>query len=670
MKNIFFLSLFFSAGLIAQNNYTIGIDLNSMDRSVNPKDDLVRFANGKWLDKTTIPATEFAWGSFSEIKERNETNLRNIILEVAADKKALPATDRKKLQDFYLSAMDSVKLNKDELKNLKGEMTAIDAIKTKAELFKLVARLHKTGVNCFFNFAIMADFKNSNLNRFYLGQTALGLPSRDFYLSENYEQIRTMYTDHMKRTFRLMKFYPESADAYAGRAYYVEKLLAKGCMNQVEMRDVQKQYNKMSVSDLKKIAPSVNITSYFAGLGIKAADTLIITQPEFFKNLSKMIDSVSIADWKLYFKWELVHEMQPYLSDDMVKENFSFYGKVLSGTTEMKPRWKFALASTDAALGDALGKIFVEKHFSAEAKKRVNTMVDNLIAAFKERVKSRPWMSESTKTAAMVKLDKIYRKLGFPDTWEDYSKMDIKPDAFVLNMIRVNKWRMMKMLEKIGKPVDKTKWGMSPPTVNAYYNPSTNEIAFPAGIMQPPFFDPAADDAFNYGMMGAVIGHELSHGFDDQGSQFDAEGNFITWWAKEDVEKFKGLTKGLVSQFSNYIAVDTFHVNGNLTLGENIADLGGLTMAYYAYKKSLNGKASDVREGFTGEQRFFISWAQGWKVKMRDEFMKQLVATNPHSPGYFRALGPPSNMQEFYDAFGIKEGDKMFREKNVRVEIW
>jgi putative endopeptidase len=336
----------------------------------------------------------------------------------------------------------------------------------------------------------------------------------------------------------------------------------------------------------------------------------------------------------------------------------------------MKPRWKRVTNSTDRALGDALGKMFVAKFFNLDAKKRVNIMVDNLIAAFKERIKTRVWMSESTKIAAISKLDKVYRKLGYPDKWEDYSKLRINQKSYVNNYMESNKWQMAKNLADMYKPVDKTKWGMTPPTVNAYYNPSTNEICFPAGIMQPPFFDPAADDAFNYGIMGAVIGHELSHGFDDQGSQFDGDGNFVTWWAKEDVDKFKKMTEGLVNQFDNYVAIDTFHVNGKLTLGENIADLGGLTMAYYAYKKSLNGKASDTKEGYTGEQRFFLSWAQGWKIKMRDASLKQLVATNPHSPGYFRAIGTPSNMQEFYDAFQVKEGDKMYRPKSLRVEIW
>lgn len=670
MKKLFSLLALASTCLVAQNNYTIGIDLSILDRSVDPRNDLARFANGKWYDATTIPASEVAWGSFSEIKERNEKNLYNILLGIQKDKTIKPGTDRKKLQDFWNSAMDSAAINKAGLTPLKAELAAIDAIKTKDDLFKVAGRLQKIGINCLFNFYVYIDQKDSKKNRPYLSQAGMGLPSRDFYLSPNYAAIQDAYQQHITRTFELMKYYPESAASYAGSAYAFEKELAEGCMGVEDMRNVEKQYNKMSYADVKKIAPKVKFDLYFTQLGIKAPDTFIVQQPDFYKNLSVMVDSVPLSSWKAYYKWFLVHELQPYLSDDHVKENFSFYGTMLTGQTEMKSRWKNAIAMTDAAIGEALGKIFVERHFNEEAKKRVNTMVDNLIAAFKERIQNRPWMSEATKKAAIAKLDKIYRKLGFPDKWEDYSKMAIKPGVLVNNIIAVNKWKVNDILSRLGKPVDKSKWGMTPPTVNAYYNPSTNEITFPAGIMQPPFFDPKADDAFNYGIMGAVIGHELSHGFDDAGSKFDGDGNFVTWWAPEDVEKFNQRTKYLVDQFNAYVAIDTFHVRGKLTLGENIADLGGLTMAYYAYKRSLNGKPSDVREGFTGEQRFFIAWAQGWRIKMRDAYLRQMVAVNPHSPGLFRAIGPPSNMPEFYEAFGVKEGDKMHRPAAVRAEIW
>jgi putative endopeptidase len=413
------------------------------------------------------------------------------------------------------------------------------------------------------------------------------------------------------------------------------------------------------------------LTNYFTTVGLlNLPAEIIVTQPDFFANLNTLIKSTSINDWKTYLKFCVMHESASYLNNDIVQENFNFYAKTLNGVKARKPRYKTSLNALDYALGEALGEAFVAKHFNADAKKRVNEMVDNLAAAFKDRIVSRNWMTDSTKKNAQDKLSKITRKLGYPDKWKDYSSLEIKNDAYVLNHFRVNQFNHKRMMADAGKPVDKSRWGMTPPTVNAYYNPTANEIAFPAGIMQIPFFDPTADDAFNYGIMGAIIGHELTHGFDDQGSQFDAKGNFVDWWTTEDKKNFEAKTKILVNQFNEYVAIDSTHVNGELTLGENIADLGGLTMAYYAYKKSLNGKASPQLDGYTGEQRFFLSWAQGWKTLMRPQALKQMVATNPHSPGNFRANGPLTNLTEFYEAFGIKEGNKMYRPKDSRAEIW
>ena len=467
-----------------------------------------------------------------------------------------------------------------------------------------------------------------------------------------------------------MKFSAADAQRFSKIAYRIEKELALCSMSNIELRNVEKQYNKLAFSQIRKIAPAIPFDAYFASLGIKNPDSIIVQQPDFYKRLSFLVDSIPLADWKIYMRWYFVHELQPYLSDDLVDENFNFYGKVLSGKTALQPRWKRAVALVDLAMGEALGKLFVERHFNQQAKQRVNVMVDNLIAAFKDRISSRQWMSESTKKAAILKLDMVVRKLGFPDEWKNYSAMKVTAAPLAKNIMEVYRWKMADMLSDLNKSPDKKKWGMSPPTVNAYYNPSTNEITFPAGIMQPPFFDPSADDAFNYGIMGAVIGHELTHGFDDEGSKFDGEGNFSAWWETKDVEKFESLTQPLVRQFNNYVAIDTFHVKGQLTLGENIADLGGLTMAYYAYKKSLGNKKSDIREGFSGEQRFFLAWAQGWRSKMRDNYLKQMVATNPHAPANFRASGPLSNMPEFHEAFQVKEGDAMFRAGIDRVEIW
>ncbi|MFN6038789.1 MAG: M13 family metallopeptidase [Bacteroidota bacterium] len=662
-----FVSAFMSLTVFSQNKYGVGIDLSIIDKKADPKQDFARYASGLWDDKANIPPTESSWGSFSEIRERNEKNLLKIIQEVSADKSAPEGSERKKIQDLWNSSMDSVSRNKNGIKPLKKEFDLIESIKTKDEFIQAVAKLNLIGVNSVLGFYIYIDFKNSNVNRPYLSQGGIALPSKDYYLSPNYAEIQNKYKEHISRTLKMVKVKSKNASS---TVYEIEKQLASASMSLIELRDVEKQYNKYSSAELTKICPSVNFNLYFKQMGMKTPDTIIVQQPEFYKRLSKLMDSIPMDSWKTYLKWTLIHEMQPYLSDDLVKEQFSFYGTVMTGQKEMRPRWRRSLSMVDAALGEALGKLFVEKHFNADAKRRVNEMVDNLVLAFKDRINNRPWMSEETKKVAVQKLDKVTRKLGYPDKWQDYSKMKISATDFVRNVIEVNIWKSEDMLADLNRAPDKTKWGMTPPTVNAYYNPSTNEITFPAGIMQPPFFDPNADDAFNYGIMGAVIGHELSHGFDDEGSNFDGDGNFKTWWAEEDVERFKVRTEKLVSQYDNYVAIDTFHVKGRLTLGENIADLGGLTMAYYAYKKSLQGKASEVRDGLTGEQRFFISWAQGWKTKMRDNYLKQMVATNPHSPARFRAMGPLTNMPEFYEAFGVKEGDKMYKSKEDRVEIW
>jgi putative endopeptidase len=418
------------------------------------------------------------------------------------------------------------------------------------------------------------------------------------------------------------------------------------------------------------MTPNINWEVYFGSIGIAMPENVIVSQPKFYEGLNTLINSVSVDEWKTFLKWNLLEASAPYLSSKFLNESFRFNGTVLAGKKEMKPRYKRAQASVDEALGEALGKLYVDKYFDANSKKRVNGMVDNLIAAYRERIESRDWMSAATKQQAQLKLDKLIKKLGFPDKWIDYSALTIDKESFWKNVSAARKFQYGRMLAKIGKPVDRMEWGMTPPTVNAYYNPSSNEIAFPAGIMQVPFFDVNADDAFNYGIMGSIIGHELTHGFDDQGSQFDADGNLKMWWTEEDYKNFEAKTNVIVQQFNRYVAIDTLHVNGELTQGENIADLGGLTMAYYAYKKSLNGQKSPVIAGFTGEQRFFLAWVQGWKTLARDAYLKQMIATNPHSPGNFRAVGPLSNMPEFYEAFDVKEGDKMFIPADKRVSIW
>jgi putative endopeptidase len=658
-------------GLNSQaQTYTSGLNLAHIDSSVSPKNDIYRFANGKWLATQQIPASDGSWGSFNEINERNVANLKSLLETVSKDTQAKPGSNNQKLRDFYLTGMDSAKTEKLGLTPIKADIATIDAIKTKEDLVRVSAILNKKGVGGMLGFYIYSDFKNSNENTCYLAQTGIGLPDKDFYFEPAYDGIKKEYEQHVKRMFECLGNYPESAEANAKTVMKIETELAKNSMNAVEQRDPQKQYNPFTIEELKKITAQINWDVYFKSIGIATPTVIVVNQPKFYEGLNSLMNSISINEWKVFLKWKLVAEAAPYLSSKFVNESFKFNGTILSGKKQMKPRYKRVQTATDEALGEALGQLYVEKYFNNASKVRVNTMVDNLIAAYRDRIDSRDWMSSETKASAHKKLDKTIKKLGFPDTWINYTALTIGTESYWKNVSSGKAFQYKRMLDKIGKPVDRMEWGMTPPTVNAYYNPTSNEIAFPAGIMQVPFFDPNADDAFNYGVMGSIIGHELTHGFDDQGSQFDADGNLKMWWTETDYKNFTDKTKLIIEQFNEYVAVDSLRVNGELTQGENIADLGGLTMAYYAYKKSLNGKASNVMDGFTGEQRFFLSWAQGWKVLMREAYLKQMVATNPHSPGNFRAVGPLSNMQEFYDAFGVKEGDGMYRPANKRVNIW
>lgn len=669
-KIILIASTILCVGNAMAQTLTPGINLSYIDSTVNPRNDIYKFANGKWLNTQKIPASDGGWGSFNEINERNVANLKALMAGLSKDTKAVAGSNNQKLRDFYLTAIDSVKADKDGIKPISGDLAAIDAIKTKDDLFKTTALLNKKGVDGMIGFYVYSDFKNSNANTCYLAQTGMGLPDKDFYFEPQYESVKKEYIEHIERMFECLGNYPESAKANAAIVMKIETELAKNAQNAVEQRDPQKQYNPFTQAELMKLTPNVNWNIYFTSIGIKTPENLVLNQPKYYEGLNTIINSVSIADWKVFLKWNLIETAAPYLSSKFVNEDFKFNGTVLAGKKEMKPRYKRVQGSTDEALGEALGKLYVEKYFDDKSKKRVNEMVDNLIAAYRVRIESRDWMSKETKAQAQLKLDKVIKKLGFPDKWIDYTSLTIDRESYWKNITAARKFQYKRMLDKIGKPVDRMEWGMTPPTVNAYYNPTSNEIAFPAGIMQVPFFDVKADDAFNYGVMGSIIGHELTHGFDDQGSQFDADGNLKMWWTDSDYKNFTDKTQLIIEQFNAFVAIDTLHVNGELTQGENIADLGGLTMAYYAYQKSLNGKKSPVMAGFTGEQRFFLAWVQGWKTLMRDASLKQMIATNPHSPGNFRAIGPLSNMQEFYDAFGVKEGDGMYRPAAKRVNIW
>lgn len=650
----------------------VAFEKANFDTTVKPGDDFYQYANGGWLKKGEIPASESRWGSFDMLNENIKNNLHIILEETAAKKDAASGSNEQKVGDFYSVAMDSVKLNADGILPLKEELAKIEAVKTPADIIAEIAHLHKNGSGSLFAAFVNQDAKKSDQLIVQLYQAGIGLPDRDYYTKSDADSksIQDAYVAHVAKMLMLSGENEKDANANAKTIMKLETELAKASKTRVEQRDPEANYHKMTVDELSKLSPSIDWKAYFAASGFASFTDLIVSQPDFIKAADKLVKSTPLAEMKSYLKWNLINGYADYLSDDFVVENFNFYGKTLNGAKEMKPRWKRALRETDLAMGEVLGQLYVAKHFSANAKKRINELVDNLMAAYKERLSQLDWMSAETKTKALEKLASIDRKLSFPDTWKDFSKLDVKRDSYVQNVMRAQEFAYNRNLNKLGKPVDRTEWLMSPQTVNAYYEPSKNEIVFPCGIMQFPFFDENADDAFNYGGIGAVIGHEITHGFDDEGSQFDAKGNLNNWFTEADKAKFKERTAGIVKQFNNYVAIDTMHVNGALTQGENIADLGGVSISYAALQKALAGKEREKIDGFTPEQRFFLNYAQVWRGLYRDEALKRQLQTNPHSPGKFRTLGPLSNFQPFYDAFGVKEGDKMFVADKDRVKIW
>jgi putative endopeptidase len=548
-----------------------------------------------------------------------------------------------------------------------------DSIRSNTDLIPLAARLHPLGARPLFGVYAYTDMKKSDEVAAYISQSGLGLPDCDYYLKTDKEskELQGKYVAHMEKMFMLCGSAESDAKKAAAAVMKIETSMAGASMNALAQRDIPAQYNKMSVEELCKTAPGIDFKAYLNAIGASGVKEIIVTQPKFMTRLSQMLKSVSTEDWKAYYKWKIMDAASVYLSDEICLQNHEFFGKTLGGAKELKPRWKRSLELADAYMGEALGEIYVEKHFSAESKKKINEMVDFMTEVYRERIKALDWMSDSTKTKALEKLNSIVRKLGYPDKWRDYSSLQVGTESFLKNAFNATAFEFRRNLNKLGKPVDKMEWGMSPPTVNAYYNPSMNEIVFPAGIMQPPFFDPAADDPCNYARIAVVIGHEITHGFDDQGAQFDAKGNLKNWWNNDDKTKFEARTKVVIDQFNEYVAIDSLHINGALTVGENVADLGGFSIAFAAMKKSLQGKAQPEKiDGFTPEQRFFIAGAQMWRSIYTPEAMKRQLLTNPHSPGEWRVTGPFSNMPEFYEAFGVKPENKMYRDEARRAKIW
>ena len=647
-----------------------GVSVADMDTTVNPCDDFYLYANGTWIKNNPVPETESRWGNFNVVRDNNNKILKEI-LEKSAASPGETGTSSQKVGDFYYCAMDSVKLANEGIEPLKPELEKINAISSTDELIKITALHHKRGIGSIFSSGIDQDIKQSDKYICYISQDGLNLPDRDYYFrkDEKSTTIRTKYVEHITNMFGFLGSSPEEARKNAELVLKIETQLAEVSMDRVQLRDIEIQYNKMTYQDFTKSYSTIKWDLYFSELGYNVEE-LVVTQPDFFKKINTMITSTSLADWKVYLTWQLLHAVDHTLSPEIEQESFNFYATTLSGTKKMKPRWERSLSAVNNTIGELLGQEFVKVAFSAENKKRVNEMVDNLVLSYESHIKNLDWMSDETKERAIHKLKSISRKLAYPDKWKDYSALEIKRDSYLANWFRVEEFDFTDNISRLGKEVDKTEWHMPPQTVNAYYNPLLNEIVFPAGIMQPPFFTPDADDAVNYGSMGAVIGHELTHGFDDMGNKFDAEGNMKEWWSQEDRNQFNSKANVVVEQFDAYEPLDSLFVNGKLTLGENIADLGGVAISYDSYQMSLKGKERRTIDGFTPEQRFFTSYAQVWRGNYTEESLRQLVLTNPHSPGNYRVLGPLSNIPQFYEAFNCESGTNMVRADSIRAVIW
>ncbi len=654
-----------------------GIDLANMDRSANPKEDFYQFANGGWIDTTDIPGDRGRWGSFDELREANDKTTLSILEGAAKNPKFLDGSDERKAIDFFSVGMDTALAERVGVKAVANWYTEIDNLKQKEELQSLIAKLQRSGYPLFFEVGAQGDLMNSDVNAMYVSAGGLGLPNKEYYTKtdDRSVEIREKYITHVARMLALTM--PEDGDFTdaAKGIMTLESTLAEASKSPIELRDIPALYNLRSVSELGDIAPIIDWKQYFIDLGLATLDTVIVTEPKFLGAMNNVIGLTDLAVIKSYMKWCVINRASPYMNEEVVNADFDFYSKELNGVSEQRDRWKRVLQNTNGALGEALGKVYVAETFPPEAKQMAEEMVGNLIEAFDARIKNLEWMSDSTKEQALKKLGSITVKIGYPNKWKDYSDLAVEASgesySYLKNVENASAWNFKRDMEKVGKPVDKEEWGMNPQTVNAYYNPLNNEIVFPAAILQPPFFNFNADPAVNYGGMGAVIGHEISHGFDDQGSRFDSEGNMVNWWSATDKDQFDARATQLVAQYDGYEALDSVFVQGKLTLGENIGDLGGLNAAYDGLQIHFQkkGRTPDI-DGLTAEQRFFISWATIWRTKYRDETLRTQILTDPHSPGQYRAIGPLVNMESFFKAFDIKEGDPIFKPEAERVKIW
>lgn len=647
-----------------------GIDQQYLDQNGSANNDFYDYVNGKWLKQSEIPADKARWGAFNELHELSTNQLHRIVEDLTAQKWAAGSVEQK-IASLYASFMDEKAIEAKGIQSLQPELARVDALQSKQGFAQLMGHFSRIGVRTPFDISIGQDMKRSDVMVAGLVQRRLGLPDRDYYLKDDqkFVETRAKYLQHIERMLQLSG--DQQAAQHAKEILTLETELAKIQWSNVQNRDLSKRYNIYKTKDLKKLTSTFDWNTYLSSVGVKdKIQTIQVNQLSYFQSLDPVIDRTPLNVWKAYFKWNLISSFAPYLNKAFVDESFAFYGKTLRDVAEQEVRWKRGVQTVNGVLGDGLGKIYVEKHFSADKKQRMDALVQNLIQAYDQSISQLDWMSPETKVQAKKKLSSLSIKVGYPKKWRDYSALEIKDGDLIGNVIRASEFEHQDDLDKLGKPVDRDEWFMTPQTVNAYYNPSSNEIVFPAAILQPPFFNIDADDAVNYGGIGSVIGHEISHGFDDQGSQFDELGNMRNWWTAQDHKRFKAKTQALVAQYNAYEPIAGYHVNGELTLGENIADNSGLSIAYKAYQISLAGKTAPVIEGRTGEQRFYMGWAQVWRAKTREAQAIVYLKTDPHSPDKVRANGALVNQAPFYDAFKIKEGDKMYLSPEKRVSIW
>ncbi|MGV3504946.1 MAG: M13 family metallopeptidase [Adhaeribacter sp.] len=648
------------------------LDPANMNLQIRPGDDFYRYANGTWMQNNPVPAKETRWGSFNVLRDFNIRAVKSLVTSAAANIQAGAGTPEKRVGDFFAAAMDSQAVEKAGYKPIKADLKKAAAVKNTAAVLQQAAAMRTAGIaSPLFGFYVGQDRKQPSRMVPQLSQGGTTLPDRDYYLKSDARslKIQQAYKTYVSTLFALTGVKPEKARQQAEAVFGLEKQMAAAQMSRVEMRDPYKTYNKYALADLGQATGNIPWQSLLAAMQVSGQDTVLVNSPQYFAALPKLLQQGSLADWRAYLQWNVLKNAAPYLSKPFVDAHFA-YTQALTGQKVPTPRWQRMASLTDNSLGELLGQLYVARYFKPEAKARMETLIANLVKAYEIRIRKLDWMSAQTKEKALAKLHAFRPKIAYPDKWKTYEGLHISREDFFGNVRRADAWAYQDMVSQLGKPVDRSKWGMTPPTVNAYYSPVMNEIVFPAGILQFPFFDPNADDALNYGGIGAVIGHEISHGFDDSGSQYDKDGTLRNWWTAEDLARFKQKAQALQQQFDAYTVLDTLHVNGKLTLGENIGDLGGLNAAYEAFKMTRQGQSQEKIDGFTPDQRFFLSWAQVWRGNILPETAAQLLLTDPHAPGEYRTIGAPVNMDAWYEAFQVKPGDKLYKKPADRIRIW